>query len=206
MSKGILVIVSGFSGAGKGTVMKYLTGKYQDYALSISATTRKPREGEVDGKEYFFLTTEEFEDRIARDALIEYAKYNGNYYGTPRDYVEEKLDAGQDVILEIEVQGAMAVKERYPDALLLFIAPPSAAELERRLKARGSETSETLKGRLAVANEEAKQISAYDYLLINNKVEECADEIHQIIQKEHCLVSNRGEFIRQITEELKVFL
>ena len=141
--RGILIVVSGFSGAGKGTLMKELMKRYEEtYALSVSATTRNPREGEVDGREYFFKTTEEFEKMIAKEELIEYARYVENYYGTPRTYVEQQLEAGKDVILEIEIQGALKVKERFPDTLLLFVTPPSAKELRRRLVGRGTETME----------------------------------------------------------------
>ena len=137
--RGILIVVSGFSGAGKGTLMKELMKRYEEtYALSVSATTRNPREGEVDGREYFFKTTEEFEKMIAKEELIEYARYVENYYGTPRTYVEQQLEAGKDVILEIEIQGALKVKERFPDTLLLFVTPPSAKELRRRLVGRGT--------------------------------------------------------------------
>ena len=140
MNKGILVVVSGFSGAGKGTVMKRLMEKYDDYALSVSATTRKPRPGEEDGREYFFRTRDEFEKLIEEDALLEYARYVENYYGTPRSYVEEQLQAGRNVILEIEIQGAMKIKEKIPEALLVFVTPPTVEELERRLTGRGTET------------------------------------------------------------------
>ena len=138
--KGCLVIISGFSGAGKGTVVKALMERFDCYALSISATTRQPRPGEENGREYFFKTKEEFEELIRQDALYEYAQYVSNYYGTPKAYVEEQLEAGKDVILEIEVQGALKVKEKNPDALLLFVTPPSAQELKRRLEGRGTET------------------------------------------------------------------
>ena len=127
--KGILIVVSGFSGSGKGTIMKELLKQYDNYALSISATTRNPRPGEKDGREYFFKTVEDFEKMIAKEELIEYARYVDNYYGTPRAYVEEQLEAGKDVILEIEIQGALKVKEKFPDTLLLFVTPPSAEEL-----------------------------------------------------------------------------
>ena len=152
--RGILIVVSGFSGAGKGTLMKELMKRYEEtYALSVSATTRNPREGEVDGREYFFKTTEEFEKMIAKEELIEYARYVENYYGTPRTYVEQQLEAGKDVILEIEIQGALKVKERFPDTLLLFVTPPSAKELRRRLVGRGTETMEVIESRLARAVE-----------------------------------------------------
>ena len=124
--KGILIVVSGFSGSGKGTIMKELLKQYDNYALSISATTRNPRPGEEDGREYFFKTVEDFEKMIAKEELIEYARYVDNYYGTPRAYVEEQLEAGKDVILEIEIQGALKVKEKFPDTLLLFVTPPSS--------------------------------------------------------------------------------
>ena len=145
-NKGILIVVSGFSGAGKGTIMRALLDKYEEtYALSVSATTRDPRPGEVEGREYFF---EEFEKMIAKEDLIEYAKYVDNYYGTPRTYVEEQLERGRDVILEIEIQGALKVKEKFPETLLLFVTPPSAAELKRRLEGRGTETPEVIASRM----------------------------------------------------------
>ena len=142
--KGILIVVSGFSGSGKGTIMKELLKNYDNYALSISATTRNPREGEEDGREYFFKTVEEFEKMIAQDELIEYARYVNNYYGTPRDYVESQLLEGKDVILEIEIQGALKVKEKFPETLLLFVTPPDAKTLEERLVGRGTETAEVI--------------------------------------------------------------
>ena len=170
MSKGILVVVSGFSGAGKGTVMKRLLEKYDDYALSVSVTTRAPRPGEEDGIAYFFRSREEFEQLIREDALIEYAQYVENYYGTPRSYVEEQLSAGRNVILEIEIQGAMKVKEKIPEALLVFVTPPTVAELEKRLKGRGTETDQVIADRLARAGEEAKGMDQYDYILVNDDV------------------------------------
>lgn len=145
---GLLFIVSGFSGAGKGTIMKELIRRYDNYALSVSATTRKPRPGEVHGKDYFFISREEFEKMIREDALIEYATYAGNYYGTPRKYVEEMMAAGKDVILEIEVQGAQKIKEKMPETERIFVTPPSAEELRRRLTDRGSETEEEIEKRL----------------------------------------------------------
>ena len=144
--KGILIVVSGFSGSGKGTIMKELLKQYDNYALSISATTRNPRPGEEDGREYFFKTVEDFEKMIAKEELIEYARYVDNYYGTPRAYVEEQLEAGKDVILEIEIQGALKVKEKFPDTLLLFVTPPSAEELKSRLVGRGTETHQIIQG------------------------------------------------------------
>ena len=201
--KGILIVVSGFSGAGKGTLMKALLKSYDNYALSISATTRNPRENEVDGREYFFKTTEEFEKMIAQDELIEYAKYVNNYYGTPRAYVEEQLASGKDVILEIEIQGALKVKEKFPETLLLFVTPPSAAILKERLVGRGTETMDVIESRMKRAAEEAEGMVAYDYLVINDDLDTCVKEMHRIITSEHNRSFRSTEFIGQIKEELK---
>lgn len=205
-NRGILTVVSGFSGSGKGTIMKELMKKYSErYALSISATTRAPRPGERDGVEYFFRTREEFERMIAEDALIEYAQFVGNYYGTPRTYVEEQLNAGKDVILEIEIQGALKVKKKFPDTLLLFVSPPSAGELKNRLVGRGTETMEVIDSRLARAVEEAEGIEEYDYLVINDELEECVEEVNHIIRNEHYRVSRNREVIERMRKELRDF-
>lgn len=201
--KGILIVVSGFSGAGKGTLMKRIMEKYDNYALSISATTRAPREGEVPGREYFFKTVDEFEKMIAQDELIEYAKYVSNYYGTPKAYIMEQLEAGRDVILEIEIQGALKVREKFPDTLLLFVTPPSAKELEHRLTMRGTETPEVIASRMARACEEAEFMDHYDYLVINDDLEECVEELHELIQREHRRVTRNMSFIDQMKRELK---
>lgn len=204
--KGILTVVSGFSGAGKGTVMKELLAKHADtYALSISATTRGPREGEENGREYFFKTREEFESMIADDALFEYAQYVGNYYGTPKDYVLTQLENGKDVILEIEIQGALKVKKDYPDTVLMFISTPSADILKNRLVGRGTEDMTTIQARLARAVEESAGIEEYDYFVINDDLTECVDEVHSIIQNEHSRVSRNINKINKIREELKGF-
>lgn len=200
---GILIVVSGFSGSGKGTIMKELLKRYDNYALSISATTRAPREGETDGREYFFKTREEFEKMIAKEELIEYAEYVNNYYGTPRAYVEEQLTAGKDVILEIEIQGALKVKEKYPDTLLMFVTPPSAQVLKDRLVGRGTETAEVIDSRMKRAVEESQGVEKYDYLVINDDLERCAKEMHSIIQGEHDRVSRNADFIDDIRKELK---
>ena len=203
---GILAVVTGSSGAGKGTLMKALLSGYADqYALSISATTRGPREGEVDGREYFFKTKEQFEQMIAEDALIEHACYVGNYYGTPKSYVMEQLEAGKNVILEIEIQGALAVKEKFPDTLLLFVTPPSAAELEHRLRGRGTETEEVIKNRLKRAVEEAEYMDRYDYILVNDDLETCVKEMHELIQAQRHKTSQNQEFIAEMKEDLKQF-
>ncbi len=201
--KGFLIVVSGFSGSGKGTVIKELMKDYGNYALSVSATTRKPREGEVEGREYFFKSTQEFEKMIAKDELIEYARYVDNYYGTPRAYVEEQLDAGKDVILEIEIQGALKVKEKFPDTLLLFVTPPTAEELRRRLVGRGTETMDVIDFRMKRAKEEALGMDRYDYLIINDVLEDCVREMHQIIQGEHRRSFRNRTFIEHMKEELK---
>ena len=201
--QGILIVVSGFSGAGKGTIMKALLNKYDNYALSISATTRDPREGEVDGREYFFKTREEFEKMIAKDELIEYAKYVNNYYGTPKAYVEEQLANGKDVILEIEIQGALKVKEKFPRTLLLFVTPPSAEELKRRLIGRGTETMEVIEQRMKRACEETEGMDKYDYYVLNDILEECVESVHMIIQAEHSRSYRNMEFAENIKRDLK---
>lgn len=200
--KGILTVVSGFSGAGKGTVMKELVNKH-NYKLSISATTRMPRTGEVDGREYFFLTRDKFESMIEAEQFIEYAEYVGNYYGTPKQYVEEQLDAGYHVILEIEIQGALHVKETFPDALLLFIVPPSAKVLKERLVSRGTEDMDTVKKRLGRAVEEAQFVEQYDYLVVNDKLDDCVEAVHRIILSEQDKMKYSQEFIREMQRQLE---
>ena len=204
MSKGILIVLSGFSGAGKGTLVKELMKTYDNYALSISMTTRKPREGEVHGREYFFTERESFEEKIAQNGLIEYAEYCGNYYGTPRDYVEEMLAAGRDVLLEIEIQGMHKMKKMFPDMLTLFVTPPSIAELEKRLRGRGTETEEVIRKRLARAAEEAKGMEDYEYLVVNDDLQECVEEIHSIVKAAKRASRRNTEFINNIRGELNV--
>lgn len=201
--KGILIVISGFSGAGKGTLVKQLMKTYDNYALSISMTTRAPRPGESDGVEYFFSTRENFEKKIAEDGLIEYAQYCGNYYGTPKSYVEQQLEAGKDVILEIEIQGALKVKEKLPETLLLFVTPPSAKVLRERLVGRGTETMEVVEQRMSRAVEESQGIEAYDYLVVNDDLQSCTEEIHQIVQSAKCASVRNVEFIDQIRNELE---
>lgn len=199
-------MVSGFSGSGKGTIMKELIERYGErYALSVSATTRAPRPGERDGVEYFFKSRAQFEQMIADGELIEYAEYVDNYYGTPRTYVEKQLEAGRDVILEIEIQGALKVREKFPDALLLFVTPPSAEELKRRLIGRGTESMEVIESRLARALEEAEGLEEYDYLIINDVLDVCVKEVHEIISNERCRVSRNAANIKEMREELKGF-
>ncbi|MCB6416165.1 guanylate kinase [Faecalimonas umbilicata] len=201
--EGILIVVSGFSGSGKGTIMKELLQRYDNYALSISATTRQPREGEVDGREYFFKTREEFEKMIAKDELIEYAKYVNNYYGTPKAYVQEQLHAGKDVILEIEIQGALKVKEKFPETLLLFVTPPTASELKKRLVGRGTESMEVIEQRMLRACEEAEEMDKYDYYVVNDELDRCVEEVHRIIQAEHSRSYRNLQFAEHIKRDLK---
>lgn len=203
--KGVLIVVSGFSGAGKGTLMKRLLQTYDNYALSVSMTTRSPREGEEEGVAYFFSTKEQFERTIAEDGLIEYACYCGNYYGTPKAYVEQQLKAGKDVVLEIEIQGALKVKEKFPESLLLFVTPPSAVELQRRLVGRGTESQEVISKRLARAYEESEGMEAYDYIVVNDVLEECVEEIHRLVEAARRAPVRREAFIKEIREELKEF-
>lgn len=201
--KGILIVVSGFSGAGKGTLMNRLIQEYDNYALSISATTRAPRPGEEDGREYFFLKKDEFEKRIETGGFIEYACYCDNYYGTPRDYVVSQLEAGKNVVLEIEIQGAMNIKKQFPSALLLFVMPPDVAELERRLTGRGTETPEVVAKRLNRAVEEAEGIEEYDYILINDNLETCVKKLHEIVDVARSAPYRNEEFIENIRAGLK---
>lgn len=200
--QGILVVVSGFSGAGKGTLMKELLKRYDNYALSVSATTRQPREGEVDGEDYFFVTKDYFQQMIDEKKLVEYAQYVNHYYGTPKKYVQKRMAEGKDVILEIEIQGALKVKKRFPDALLLFVTPPSAMELRRRLVGRGTETIEVINARLRRAAEEASGMEAYDYLLINEEIDACVDQMHHLIQLQHNKTAYHLDFLSRMREEL----
>ncbi|WP_024295522.1 guanylate kinase [Lacrimispora indolis] len=200
---GILAVVSGFSGAGKGTLMKELLKRYDNYALSISATTRNPREGEEHGREYFFVTEERFKDMMVKEELIEYAQYVNHYYGTPKEYVLNQMKMGKDVILEIEIQGALKVKQHFPAAILIFVMPPNAEELKRRLIGRGTENMDVINARLRRAAEEAEGMEAYDYILINDKIDTCVEEMHRMIQVQHNRASNNMAFLAHIREELK---
>ncbi|MCI5899704.1 MAG: guanylate kinase [Hominisplanchenecus sp.] len=203
--KGILVVLSGFSGAGKGTIVKRLLSDYKQYALSVSATTRAPRPGEEEGKAYFFKTKQEFEKMIAEGAFIEYARYVDNYYGTPKEYVRQQLDAGRDVILEIEIQGARKVKEQFPDTLMLFVVTPDAATLKERLTGRGTESPDVIRDRLRRASEEAEGIEAYDYLVVNDDLDTCVAKVHALIESEHCRISRNTDYIKEMQKEMKSF-
>lgn len=201
-TKGLLVVISGFSGAGKGTLIRELRSRHDNYRLSVSATTRQPRTEDIPGVTYFFLTREEFEEKIAAGGFLEYAQYNRNYYGTPRSYVEQELEKGHDVLLEIEVQGAMKIREQFPDAILIFIAPPSAEILEQRLKGRGTETEEQVHARLRLAVEESLQMPQYDYIVINDDLGKACEELHTLIDGQHRRYAlNRG-FAEQLQKDL----
>ena len=214
-NKGKLVVISGFSGAGKGTLMKALMKEYGDsYALSVSATTRNPRPGEMDGVDYFFVTKDKFVQMIAEDALIEYAQYVGNYYGTPKEYVQQQLDLGKNVILEIEIQGALKIKEKFPDTVLMFVTAPNANELKNRLVGRGTETPEVIAARLSRACEESMGMEKYDYLVINDTIENGISLIDRLICDERSgnkennrahRVSANIDFINKMREELSGF-
>ena len=185
--RGLLIVLSGPSGVGKGTVRKALFSQ-PDIQLqySISVTTRKPREGEVDGVDYFFKTREQFEQMIRQNELLEWAEYVGNYYGTPIEYVEKTLQEGKDVLLEIEVQGAMQVRKVFPGALFIFLAPPSLSELRKRIEMRGTESEELIRDRLKAAKEELGMMDAYDYVVENDQVELACERIKAIVMAEHC--------------------
>ena len=202
MSRGKLIVVSGFSGAGKGTVMKEIMSQYDNYALSVSATTRAPRPGEIEGISYFYKTEEEFQRMIDNDELIEYAGYVGHFYGTPKEFVEQKLSEGRDVFLEIEIQGAMKIKEKYPDSILMFITPPDAQTLRNRLVNRGTETIDVIEKRLARAAEEAAGVEAYDYIVINDNLQDCVEMVDRIVKSEHNRTSERMCIIESIREDL----
>ena len=201
-SKGLLIVISGPSGVGKGTVRKALFER-PDHNLvySISMTTRAPRAGETNGVEYHFVTKEKFEEEIACGNLLEYASFCDNYYGTPLDKVEEQLESGQEVVLEIEVQGAMQVKEKMPDAVYVFIAPPSMSALEERLVSRGTECREIIEKRLAKARSELKVASEYGYIVVNDTVENAADRIMAIIRAEHARTSRVLDSYEKLMEE-----
>ena len=198
---GILIVMSGFSGAGKGTIVKSLLEKH-DIFLSISCTTRKPREGEVDGKDYYFVTREEFEKMIREGEMIEWAEYAGNYYGTPKKAVNDRLAEGKDVLLEIEVQGGMQVKKLFPEAVLLFVVPPSADELLNRLRTRGTENESQIGLRLEQTVREIEYIKDYDYIILNDQLDKAVQTVLNIIESQRI----RPVFQKESTEGLKLDL
>ena len=202
--KGFLIVISGFSGAGKGTVVKKLCENHP-YKLSVSATTREPREGETHGSEYFFKTAEEFEQLIEENGFIEWAKYIGNYYGTPKADIEKQLELGNDIILEIEIQGAMNVKKMFPDALLLFITPTNVEELKIRLMERCTETEKDIEDRMNRAYEESPYMNHYDYIIINDELDQCVDMLHSIIKAHHFSKKHSQTIIKKMQRELEQY-
>jgi guanylate kinase len=200
-SRGLLIVLSGPSGVGKGTVRAAVFANNQfQYVYSVSATTRAQRPGEVDGKDYYFVSREEFESMIQNEDLLEYAEYVGNYYGTPIQKIEENLAAGHDVFLEIEVQGAMKVKERMPEGIFIFLAPPNLEELESRITGRGTDAAHVIQERMATAKEEIELMQHYDYVVVNDQVQHAVDKINAIIQSEHLKVERVVDQIRHDME------
>lgn len=204
-NRGVLTIISGFSGVGKGTLVKELLNKYDNYALSVSATTRSMRPGEEEGKSYFFMSVPEFEEKIEKNELLEYAKYVNNYYGTPRKYVEEMLNSGKDVLLEIEIQGARQIKKLMPDALTIFVMPPTADTLKERLIGRNTETMDVIEERLKRAVTESQGIEEYDCILVNDDLQKSVEKLHELIQASHNHSFRNIKFIEEIREGIKVF-
>lgn len=200
MSKGLLIVVSGPSGTGKGTVCGELLAQTPELAYSISATTRKPREGEVDGKNYYFMDKAEFEKMIEEGGFLEYANVYGNYYGTPVGKIEERLAAGEDILLEIDTQGALNVMKKCPDGLFIFLLPPSIGELERRIRGRGSETAESLKKRLGAAKEEIAIGRKYGYVVVNDTVKRAVERIKSIMVAEHCRVDKNYDIFEELEQ------
>ncbi|MGX7198330.1 guanylate kinase [Enterococcus nangangensis] len=200
--RGLLIVLSGPSGVGKGTVRKALfASTHNEFKYSISMTTRKMRAGEVDGVDYYFRTKEEFEEMIEKGQMLEYAQYVGNYYGTPLTYVEETLNQGQDVFLEIEVKGAMQVREKVPDGVFIFLTPPDLGELKSRIIHRGTDSPEVIEKRMAVAREEIEMMASYDYAVVNDHVDNAVQKIREIIRGEHCRVDRViGKYIKMIKE------
>ncbi len=203
--KGILIIISGFSGAGKGTIVKQLLKK-SEFSLSISATSRNARVGEVEGEHYFFVGRQAFEKMIDNDELIEWASYCDNYYGTPRNYVQQMLEEGKDVILEIEMQGALQVKQKYPDSLLVFVTAPSAYIIKERLVSRGTETLDVIQKRLEKSYTEIDAIDDYDYLVVNDGLEESVSSVLSIIVAEHDRVTRNKDIKGRLKEEFEALL
>ncbi len=196
--KGLLVVISGPSGTGKGTVLKLVKESFNNVRFSVSATTRKPREGEVEGKNYFFKTVEEFKEMLQNNEMVEWVEYCDNYYGTPRKYIEESLEQGYDVILELEVEGAINIKNQYPDSVTIFMVPPSFDELRLRIEGRGTEKPEVIEKRLKRAKEELSYIDRYDYITINNAVEDSVSEVNSIIIAEKLKYQRNKNLIKEL--------
>ncbi|MFF0825663.1 guanylate kinase [Brevibacillus sp. NPDC003359] len=203
VDRGLLLVLSGPAGVGKGTVCKALREVMPDLVYSVSATTRQPRPGEVEGTNYFFKSQEEFKQMIEEDALLEWAEYVGNYYGTPRQFVDDMLNEGRDVILEIEVQGALQVKESFPQGTFLFLAPPDLNELENRIVGRGTESREIIRKRMEVARAEIELMDHYDYVVVNDVIESACDRIQAIITAEHLKKDRQVHKYRKWLQEVE---
>ena len=204
--KGVLIVISGFAGSGKGTITKELINRFDNYSVSVSATTRNPRPMEENGKDYFFVSREEFERMIKENELLEYTEYVGNYYGTPRKYVEKMLNEGKDVILEIEYIGAFNVKRAFNEAVLIFVTPPSVEEVYLRLKGRNTESEEVILKRIRRGQEEAAIIDKYDYVIVNDDIETAIEDIHNTIKCSKFSSVRNGEFVSKLKNEFDEFL
>lgn len=202
MKKGLLIVISGFSGAGKGTLIRRLMEEHDHYVLSVSMTTRAPRQGEQEGREYFFTDVDRFTGLIDQNGFLEHAVYCGNHYGTPRAFVEKELEAGRDVLLEIEMQGALQIKGRFPEALLIYIVTPTVEELKKRLTGRGTESAEAVERRLKRAADESDALEAYEYIVVNDDVARCAGEIHTIVTGARCATRRNRAMIESLKSDL----
>ena len=196
--EGLLVVVSGPSGTGKGTILEITKEKTDNVKFSISATTRLPRQGEVDGKNYFFKSVDEFNKMIEDDQLIEWVKYCDNYYGTPKQYVDECIKKGYDVILEIEVEGALNIKKKYPECVSIFILPPSFAELRKRIEGRGTEKSEIIEMRMEKAKSEMQLVDSYDYVIVNDNIQEAVEQLRSILKAEKLKIKRNKDILNEI--------
>lgn len=205
MKKGLLLVISAPSGGGKGTILRQLFAQEENLVMSVSATTRQPREGEQDGREYYFLTKEAFLEKAEAGQMLEFAQFVGNYYGTPRKPVEDWMDQGRDVVLEIEVQGGARVKELMPESVSIFIMPPSMEVLAKRLRGRGTEDEETVLRRLATAKEEIPQAAQYDYVVVNDRLEDAVEEIRAIIRAEKCKTGRNSQQLERMIQDAETF-